>query len=678
MGTEPIILTSRSRFGLNGIVYEWLHLAIVFISVFSVFLWSAPRTVVFEDDGIFILAAYYNGIAHPPGYPLFTLLSHLSTLIPIGSVAFRVHALSGLFGALSCVCVWYLVQMLLADRVYAYTAALGFGISKIFWSQSIIAEVYSLNVLLFLILVILSIYLVRDERGKNTGSIMGWMGVLYGLGLSNHWPLILLSTPMLIAIILPRWKVWIPYVPRALLFLIAGLLPYAWMVWRSQMNPPISFYGPLESLSDIWFYISRQGYIEADHNIGANWYDKLKFCGFALKETATQFGYFPTLFIITGIICQWRYLSKNFCIALLLGFLGSTFILALLLGFAYDPLHKNLFKVYPLIAYAVVSIWMVFGVKYIVGILSGVLSNHLDSKFIKTILCISIVIPGFFINLPYNYRASDNLAEEYGLAVLETLDENAIFITFTDVDTGPLGYMSLIQKVRPDVLLINFDGLVFSNRLFRKATINYDQKYEILSEFLKAVERPVYFIQGIPNIYGSNDYGIYLKLDKTFEKNTATAVAHPKLIKLYESLLVIEELADPWELMVQHLIIADYCRIATRGYLDKNHTYNRDELVRICRGYHAHLRMVAILLSDPEPDIAFLRKMLDEARLLKHEALTVEDLASLEYLEGRVFMLENKNEQARQHFRESLAIWPHEKNESERYLNELARPAGGQ
>ena len=62
---------------------EWPHLLFVFLIVFVIYLWSAPQTVVLEDDGYFILAAYFNGTAHPPGYPLYTLLGHLSTDISL-------------------------------------------------------------------------------------------------------------------------------------------------------------------------------------------------------------------------------------------------------------------------------------------------------------------------------------------------------------------------------------------------------------------------------------------------------------------------------------------------------------------------------------------------------------------------------------------------------------------
>lgn len=39
-------------------------------------------------------------VAHPPGYPLFTLLARLTmTILPMGSPAFRVNALNAMLGA---------------------------------------------------------------------------------------------------------------------------------------------------------------------------------------------------------------------------------------------------------------------------------------------------------------------------------------------------------------------------------------------------------------------------------------------------------------------------------------------------------------------------------------------------------------------------------------------------
>src|SRR5215211_2616788 len=128
---------------------EWPHLVLVFGVLLSLYAYSAPPTVALEDDGLFIMSSYFLGIPHPPGYPLHTLLGKLFTLLPVGSIAFRVHLVSAFFGALTCVALWLVLRSLLGNALSAYTGAVLYGLSSTFWSQAIIAEVYTLNTFFF-------------------------------------------------------------------------------------------------------------------------------------------------------------------------------------------------------------------------------------------------------------------------------------------------------------------------------------------------------------------------------------------------------------------------------------------------------------------------------------------------------------------------------------------------
>jgi len=316
---------------------EWLHVLLLFLMIFSVYLWSAPRTVVLEDDGYFILASYFNGIAHPPGYPLYTLLGHFATKLQLGSVALRVHALSALFGTLSCVFLYLITRTLIQERIFAYTAALGLGLSRVFWSQSLIADVYTLNALLVLALLFISIQFISLNSFSRSWLPQS-MGLLYGLGLSNHWPLLGLSSPMLIAVLWPKWRELLGRSPAILPCVLLGLLPYIHLVIQSQADPKISFFGPIISWSDFWVFVSRQDYAQIDYSPSATWIDKLRFSIFVLQETASQFGPFGIIFVVFGFIYQWRLWPKNICVGLVLGYLFSTFVLIGLLGLNKD--HK--------------------------------------------------------------------------------------------------------------------------------------------------------------------------------------------------------------------------------------------------------------------------------------------------------------------------------------------------
>ena len=104
--------------------------------------------MLLEDDGLFLMAGAHLGVAHPPGYPIHTLIVHLFTRLPFGDPAVLGH-LSAVLGALACGAVYGCARLLRASPVPALAAAWLLGMSEQFWSQAIITEVYTLNALLF-------------------------------------------------------------------------------------------------------------------------------------------------------------------------------------------------------------------------------------------------------------------------------------------------------------------------------------------------------------------------------------------------------------------------------------------------------------------------------------------------------------------------------------------------
>ena len=58
--------------------------------------------------------------------------------------------------------------------------------SVVFWSQAVIAEVYTLNTFFFILLLLLGL----------RGAPLPWMALLFGLSLSNHWPLMILPAAL--------------------------------------------------------------------------------------------------------------------------------------------------------------------------------------------------------------------------------------------------------------------------------------------------------------------------------------------------------------------------------------------------------------------------------------------------------------------------------------------------
>ena len=63
---------------------EWFLATSVALACFSVYLTTMCRTVSFIDAGELAAVASLLGIAHPTGYPFFTIVAHCALWVPIG------------------------------------------------------------------------------------------------------------------------------------------------------------------------------------------------------------------------------------------------------------------------------------------------------------------------------------------------------------------------------------------------------------------------------------------------------------------------------------------------------------------------------------------------------------------------------------------------------------------
>ncbi len=115
---------------------------------FAVYARTLSPTTDVADSLELQVVAHLLRFAHPPGYPLYTLLGRGFTAIPIGDIAVRMNLLSAV-AAGAAVAVLYLAAARLTGRAPAALAgALAFAFSPAFWSQAVITEVYALNVLI--------------------------------------------------------------------------------------------------------------------------------------------------------------------------------------------------------------------------------------------------------------------------------------------------------------------------------------------------------------------------------------------------------------------------------------------------------------------------------------------------------------------------------------------------
>lgn len=241
--TEPIIRTEKRVF---------LALALV---VAAGLYWATmlPGIGYSGDAAKFQYAGKILGVPHAPGYPLYVLLSRIFIILPVGSIAFRVSLMSAFFALLTLAVLYFILLELGASSWVAAGTALSFAFSRTFWTQSVVAEVYTLNCF-FLGLIIF--FLLRWVHTKNRNYFYAAIFFL-GLSLSHHGTLLLMAPAVFVLSLMIQpgvWhsgKTWLVAAGSC----VAGLLPYSYLFLRTYQKA-LYVEAPVRSLRDLYKVIT--------------------------------------------------------------------------------------------------------------------------------------------------------------------------------------------------------------------------------------------------------------------------------------------------------------------------------------------------------------------------------------------------------------------------------------
>jgi len=540
---------------------NWPHLGLVFGVLTALYLYTAPRTVVLEDDGLFIMSGFFLGIEHPPGYPLFVLLAKAATLVPFESIAWRVHALNGVISAAACCQLWLCTRSLVPGFAPAYLAALGFGVSVEFWSQALIADVYPLHALVFLILLRLALKLSEQGGVSYNPRPVGLylFALVAGLGAANHWPLLALSAPGLLLILWPCRKGMLSRTPRLLLLFCVGLLPYAWMVWRSHVQPEISYQGSIDTWGELLGYLARTGYADVDESPSAGLEDKVSYLAFLIRSATTQMFPPATLLAAIGFYGQWRAWGTFRAMGMLAAVLGPTLGLIALLDFDYEPLEREAFRVYPLVAWSILALWAGLGFHLLLRRLPC-----LSPPYRKTAMVVSLVLPALIVHLGSNDRRDDWLADAYATALLEGTEPDSLLLVNGDVPTATAGYLHLVEKKRPDVLLLSEDGLVLEPKLFDPLTTPIETREGILNAYTGRTTRPHYRLSNLDRRSGLQTWLLF-RPDPEGGSGVLRYDLPEQERDLLRRIAGASAFADGWSELLRRALLSRFARFATRA-----------------------------------------------------------------------------------------------------------------
>ena len=185
----------------------------VFLAALTTYVVTLSPTVVFWDAGELCAAAFALQIPHPPGAPLFLLLSRLASLVPIlADIAARMHVVSSIASAMTCailyllsvrfIMMWRGTPASLSDRIVVYGSAaigaLSLAFSPTFWSNALEAEVYNVSMLFVAGMLWLGMQWYEHAEDTRGDAYLLLIAYLIGLAVGMHFLAILALFPVML------------------------------------------------------------------------------------------------------------------------------------------------------------------------------------------------------------------------------------------------------------------------------------------------------------------------------------------------------------------------------------------------------------------------------------------------------------------------------------------------
>ncbi|VGO21037.1 protein O-mannosyl-transferase family [Pontiella sulfatireligans] len=225
---------------------DWIACWTTFVVSMIVYVITLQPTLGLEDSGELIVASDYLGVPHPPGYPIWSLLTwffqwvfHAVTFHGHPNPAWAVNLFSATTGAGACGVLALLISRsgmdllrslkkesnVLGEKtesLFCSVAGISGGLLLAFgqgmWSQAVIAEVYTFNIF-FQSLVLLFLYrwMVEPKDSK-------WLllcAFAFGLGITNHQTLMFMGLAIAVAVMFNELEI---FKPKHLGFVVGALV----------------------------------------------------------------------------------------------------------------------------------------------------------------------------------------------------------------------------------------------------------------------------------------------------------------------------------------------------------------------------------------------------------------------------------------------------------------------
>ena len=222
---------TRSRWIERGLA---LGAALVTFQAYMITIY--PGLFGMGDAAKFSFVGKVLGTPHPPGYPMYVMVSHLFSYVPIGTLAFRMNVLSAVLAAVAVYLLYFAARALGTRPAVAVSAALALGLGQSFWSKAQYAKGYTLTAALVCAGILL---LLRWSQSGRRSHFYGAIAV-FAIAVGNHLIIVSLVPALVLHALLTNARMALS--PRTFLFsaalLLVGFSQYSLILVRTWQHAP--------------------------------------------------------------------------------------------------------------------------------------------------------------------------------------------------------------------------------------------------------------------------------------------------------------------------------------------------------------------------------------------------------------------------------------------------------
>src|SRR3989344_1551287 len=433
---------------LNTIIAGFL-----FFFTFLIYIKGVSPSVYGGDSGDVILAAWFGGVAHPPGYPLNTMLGWIFTHLPYSAtVAFKADIMAAFLHAL-VIGVFYLSLQTITKNIYvSFISALVLAFVPLYWLYAHILEVFQLN----LLLISVSVYFLFKWRDsvlvKKENISLLYLAIFFaGLAVFHNHTSALLFPAYLYLIFTTKRKLLSGLnLPKMILVFFLGSLPYLFIPFAAAAKTPINWDDPV-TIKNFIRLITRADYgtfTASDFILGSTFQQKYAQLVNLFLFVKSDFSWFG-LFILVGLFRMYtKYRQLFWFSSLAFIFCGPFFLVYP--GFPFpNNFYIGLWERFLLATYFFLTIFIAFGLLLVFEFFVNVLSRKLQPRGLRkiTVSLLVMILPTImiFYLISSNNHKTDlsqfRLGDWLGADILASATSNSIVLVFGDTSVFNTQYI---------------------------------------------------------------------------------------------------------------------------------------------------------------------------------------------------------------------------------------------